>query len=1161
MAFEFNNPLLYELREDLISKQDLCVISNESKIVLDELPSEFYGVTAVLVGTAQAGASSTITLTSSASAIDDRYNNFTITITGGTGSGQSKLITDYVGSTKIATISGTWAITPNNTSVYSIACYNESKTVTGLSINSFYVNYLNSIITFNSSEIGQTVLVSYQGRGTIQIPAERIYSTDGNDVTQTLQNMINTGSVAIESLGGLTAAISTAQALETELDSDIATGNILKSDLDSRFTTADTKKTALDLSISNSTTSKTNLDASITTSGISKTALDSSNTTANVTKSNLDASNTTALATKVSLDGSNTTALGTKTALDSSNTTANSTKNNLDDSIDSATIINGTLDGTISTANTSIGELNETNASVQLNEDTRISQENTRESQEENRQNTYSSGYINFKGVVTGIASLPASSNILGDTYQVINDTTTSNNAMWRYDGTIFKKSYVLDLTFAGGYGANDSQVFTATENQTLFTLTDFPYLVGVNQLMVYVTGIKQIIGVNYTETSTNSFTLTSGVVAGTKVEAFRSVPGGAGSLTTQEVENARVSSLGVGYANLKARLDDHDSNKVGVLDNLNTSVKTDIVSAINEQLAETTLQFTNNTAKEKYTIAYVINKMIRKLPVIIVCEGDSVTFGYDPDNAGLQVTKPYPARLQELLREFYGYDGITVINEGISGNQTDNMALDENIAIVKAHNPDLVISMTGINDIGGSSFGPSYGPEIYKDSLRTLVEKLNLPIILCTHTLHYGNTVAIDTLSVKHHQQMLLYTNIIKELTQAFGIGYVNMFDAVKADILQSDIRHMDAMGDSSHYHNAYYSKLAEFIFAKSLVPYDMTVKSGDYVGSLDGRVFHYDKTPANQIIKAASTDRQLVRGGIVTYLADPVYLPTFVDKATNATLWFFNLEKELDVWFDVISDISSSSVTECSINGGTVTTPFASQTTATFNNRKTLIATKLKYGLNKIVITPKGTAANKALILYNGVLFKKSKEKQKVLNAPIHKTLFDGIVSITGASGTPTKTDFQKILDSDYGKFEITFTVTGGFWGGVSIGYAESYANTTDRVIFERPELCIYFNALNNLEVSTWTFYNTTSTEVATACIQRLKQQFVLATPIVLGTPIKMVIDNTGDTLSITIDNNAPVTIDRTFFNVKGKMDIGVCSFLLSTTTTITKIVEVIS
>jgi len=513
MAFEFNNPLLYELREGsaldpyIPLSTTSVIVSN--KIVLSELPNQFEGVT----------------------------------------------------------ISG----------------YAESKSPSGLIATTFYVNYINGIVSFASSENGKTVTANFKGRGIIQIPAERVYSTDGNDVTQTLQNMINTGSVAIESLGGLTAAISTAQDLETELDSDIATGNVLKSDLDSRFTTADTKKTALDLSISNSNTSKTNLDASIVTSGVSKTALDLSNTNAGITKSNLDLSNTTALATKVSLDGSNTTALGTKTALDLSDTTANSTKNNLDNSISSATIINGTLDGTISTANISIGELNATDATAQANESIRISQEDTRQSQETNRQNTYSSGHINFKGVVTGIASLPASANVLGDTYQVINDAITANNAMWRYNGTIFEKSYVLDLTFAGGYGANDSQVFTATENQTLFTLTEFPYLLNVNQLMVYVTGIKQIIGINYTETSTNSFTLGSGVVAGTKVEAFRSVPGGAGSLTTQEVENARVSSLGIGYANLKARIDAHDFEKVGDLANLPTVEKSDIVSSITE--------------------------------------------------------------------------------------------------------------------------------------------------------------------------------------------------------------------------------------------------------------------------------------------------------------------------------------------------------------------------------------------------------------------------------------------------------------------------------------------------------------------------------------------------------------------------------------------------
>ena len=510
MTFEFNNPLLYELRENLISKQDLCVISNESKIVVDELPSEFYGVTAVLVGTAQTGASSTITLTSSASATDDRYNNFTITITGGTGAGQSKLITDYVGSTKVATISGTWTTNPDNTSVYSIACYNESKIITGLSINSFYVNYLNSIITFNSSEIGQTILVSYQGRGVIEIPAERVYTkvVDGAS-TQNLQDVA-------DSVGEASTVLS-------NLNSAIGTGG--------------TTNTTLNLSISNAV--------------LTKNLLDSSNGIATTTKSELDAKNSEALITKTDLTNVNVTATNTKNDL---TTLIANNQYSIDSEI------------------TRIA-----------NEIIRESQEDARQSNEINRENTYNSSYVNFKGVVNLFTDLPSSSNVLGDTYQVTNDTTTANNAMWKYNGTTFVKSYVLDLTFAGGYGANDSQVFTATANQTLFTLTEFPYLIGVNQLMVYVTGIKQIIGVNYTETSTNSFTLTSGVIAGTKVEAFRSVPGGAGSLTTQEVENARVSSLGIGYANLKARIDAHDFEKVGDLSSLNTSVKTDIVSSINE--------------------------------------------------------------------------------------------------------------------------------------------------------------------------------------------------------------------------------------------------------------------------------------------------------------------------------------------------------------------------------------------------------------------------------------------------------------------------------------------------------------------------------------------------------------------------------------------------
>ena len=70
-------------------------------------------------GTAQAGTATTITLASTASATNDIYNGMTVYISSGTGSGQIKVITDYVGATKVATVS-TWTTNPANDSVYEV---------------------------------------------------------------------------------------------------------------------------------------------------------------------------------------------------------------------------------------------------------------------------------------------------------------------------------------------------------------------------------------------------------------------------------------------------------------------------------------------------------------------------------------------------------------------------------------------------------------------------------------------------------------------------------------------------------------------------------------------------------------------------------------------------------------------------------------------------------------------------------------------------------------------------------------------------------------------------------------------------------------------------------------------------------------------------------
>lgn len=76
---------------------------------------------APVTGTAQAGGASSITLAAGASATDDFYNGMRISATGGTGSGQSALILDYNGTTKVATVGPAWTTPPDVTTTYSIA--------------------------------------------------------------------------------------------------------------------------------------------------------------------------------------------------------------------------------------------------------------------------------------------------------------------------------------------------------------------------------------------------------------------------------------------------------------------------------------------------------------------------------------------------------------------------------------------------------------------------------------------------------------------------------------------------------------------------------------------------------------------------------------------------------------------------------------------------------------------------------------------------------------------------------------------------------------------------------------------------------------------------------------------------------------------------------
>lgn len=81
----------------------------------------------------------------------------------------------------------------------------------------------------------------------------------------------------------------------------------------------------------------------------------------------------------------------------------------------------------------------------------------------------------------------------------------------------------VLAIVGAASSGiiASVRQKWTATEGQTTFVLTLFTYVPTANNLAVYVNGLRQDVGTSYIETSSTTFTFTSGLTAGDVVQAF----------------------------------------------------------------------------------------------------------------------------------------------------------------------------------------------------------------------------------------------------------------------------------------------------------------------------------------------------------------------------------------------------------------------------------------------------------------------------------------------------------------------------------------------------------------------------------------------------------------------------------------------------------------
>ena len=88
--------------------------------------------------------------------------------------------------------------------------------------NSYYVNYTNGLIYFNSTQGAEKKVINYYGTGMELISAKRIfdeyYKADGTLVQQTLQEVIDDGRKAIELLGQVGGASDVIQILLEKIE-------------------------------------------------------------------------------------------------------------------------------------------------------------------------------------------------------------------------------------------------------------------------------------------------------------------------------------------------------------------------------------------------------------------------------------------------------------------------------------------------------------------------------------------------------------------------------------------------------------------------------------------------------------------------------------------------------------------------------------------------------------------------------------------------------------------------------------------------------------------------------------------------------------------------------------------------------------------------------
>jgi hypothetical protein len=156
------------------------------------------------------------------------------------------------------------------------------------------------------------------------------------------------------------------------------------------------------------------------------------------------------------------------------------------------------------------------------------------------------------------------------DSNRIINLGNAINNS----DAVTLQQVSNLVNAASSGLIVSLKQFITATAGQTVFNLTSFTYFPGGNNLSVYIDGVRQYVGLSYTETNSSRVTFTGGLTVGSVVE-FVSNEAVSSTISVSSGVQYQPAGTGAVATTVQAKL----RESVSVLDFIPVALQTAIIA------------------------------------------------------------------------------------------------------------------------------------------------------------------------------------------------------------------------------------------------------------------------------------------------------------------------------------------------------------------------------------------------------------------------------------------------------------------------------------------------------------------------------------------------------------------------------------------------------